>query len=150
MKNSLSILFALMSLVFVIGQAQSSKLDSTQSEQSIKEIDFYPTVLGDTSSLSVPPPDFVDYSVEPKAILKVNPEYPKEALGDKLEGIAFLKCWVTTTGVVRRAKVIRSDSKYFNRPALVAALQWKFEPAKYSDGKLVDVWVSIPFRSRVR
>jgi len=109
----------------------------------------FPIVLGDTSSTFKPPPDFVEYLTEPKVISRVEPEYPKEALEYYLEANVFVKCWVTNTGDVRRAVLLQSDHRIFNKCALEAALQWKFEPAKNSAGLPVEIWVSIPFRFRM-
>ncbi len=95
------------------------------------------------------PPDFVPYDKEPTVVKKVEPEYPPKALKDSLEGNVFLKVLVSISGDVTKAQIIRTDDELFNEAALAAARQWKFTPA-ILNGKPVAVWVSIPFRFRLR
>jgi TonB family protein len=95
------------------------------------------------------PADSVPYEKEPTVIKKVDPIYPKKALKDSLEGDVLVKVRVNARGDVVNARVIRTDDDIFNEAALTAARQWKFTPAVLK-GEPVAVWVSIPFRFRLK
>ncbi len=113
---------------------------------------FAPTVWSQESSdkrSGVGPPDFVPYEKAPVVISKVEPVYPALAVKSGLEGNVFLKVWVNESGSVVDAAIIRTDQEVFNGAALEAAKQWKFKPAVLN-GKPVAVWVSIPFRFRLK
>jgi protein TonB len=148
MKISLSIGLAI--TILFIGCVQQYPRMTREEINSILISKPTSTILGDTSVTSTPPPDYVEYKIEPRVVKRVEPKYPEELQGSGLEGNIFVKCWVTKEGNVRRAIILQSDQKYFNRSALEAALQWKFTPARLADSTVVDIWVSVPFRFRVR
>ncbi|HEX9875435.1 MAG TPA: TonB family protein [Gammaproteobacteria bacterium] len=71
-------------------------------------------------------------------IVKVAPVYPARALARKLEGHVLLEFVVTRTGVVRDVKVIESTAPLFERPAIEAALKFRYKP-RVIDGEAVEV-----------
>jgi len=93
-------------------------------------------------------PDTVAAEIEPKPILKVEPEYPYSLESSDVTGDVFLKVLVTKTGNVRKVVILSSTNVLFNRSALKAAAMWKFRPATLN-GMPVNVWVTIPFRFRL-
>ncbi len=99
--------------------------------------------------LDEPPADFVPFEQEPVAVKQVSPKYPDIALRAELEGTVFLKMWVTKEGKVKKAVILKSDAEVFNQAAIDAAMQWVFTPA-LQQKKPVDVWVSVPFRFRLK
>ncbi len=87
--------------------------------------------------------------VEPKVIYTQRPEYPEEARRQGIEADVMTKVIVNKLGEVRRAFVVSSTDQQFNRSAMAAAMQWRFEPA-LKKGQPINVWVSIPFRFRLQ
>lgn len=98
---------------------------------------------------SAPPPDFVPVEKEPRIIKQVVPVYPQSAIRDHLEGRVFLKLWIGESGKPRRAVILKSDNRIFNRPSIDAAMKYRFTPA-IMNHKPVAVWVVIPFTFRLK
>jgi TonB family protein len=89
--------------------------------------------------------------IPPSVIEREEPDYPECTVGQSsylMEGNVSTKVWVAKEGNVKRAYIIKSSEKVFNKPCLEAAMKWKFNPA-ISNGKPVSVWVLIPFRFRL-
>lgn len=91
------------------------------------------------------PQDSGPFEKAPTVLKKVDPDYPKEAMKDSLEGGVKVKVRVSAAGRVTYAKIAASDNVIFNDAALKAARKWLFTPAILK-GKPVDVWVTIPFQ----
>lgn len=67
--------------------------------------------------------------------LRVNPAYPDQAqrIGD--EGQVVVRIWVTAAGAVSRTEVVRSSGRgYFDRSAVAAMKQWRFNPLPGAEG----------------
>ena len=90
----------------------------------------------------------VPYDQAPEPTKQVNPKYPDLATKARTEGTVWTQVWIDESGNVTKATVTKSDAEIFNQPAVDAAMQWKFKPAK-KDGKPIAVWVSIPFRFKL-
>lgn len=76
-------------------------------------------------------------AVEPKLIKVVQPQYPQEALMRGLEGWVDVSLQVTAAGDVIEPRVEDSSrGRLFNKAALAAVEQWKYEPR--SDGASSD------------
>jgi protein TonB len=66
---------------------------------------------------------------EPKLIKMVQPTYPQEALMRGVEGWVEVSLQVTAAGNVVAPRVeATSRGRIFNRAALAAVEQWKYEP----------------------
>ncbi len=96
-----------------------------------------------------PPADFVPVEKEPVIVKEVKPKYPDIALRAGLEGNVYVKVWVDKEGKVKKVVVLKSDAEIFNQAAIEAAQQFVFTPA-IMQNKPVPVWVSIPFRFRLK
>lgn len=83
----------------------------------------------------------------PKIIEKVNPVYPEEARKAGIQGVVVLRVRVDEEGNVERVMVMKSESEMFNKPAMDAVKQWKYEPLLI-DGKPTPVVfnVTVTFR----
>jgi len=69
-------------------------------------------------------------------IHRVEPQYPQQALAQRLEGPVVLQAWIARDGSVRDLKLVKG---YFvlGRAAVDAVKQWRFKP--YSPyGKAMD------------
>lgn len=78
-----------------------------------------------------PAPAVVDPAprIEPKLVKMVQPQYPQEALMRGMEGWVDVSLQVSATGDVIAPRVEEtSRGRMFNRAALAAVEQWKYEP----------------------
>ena len=91
------------------------------------------------------PPPFQPIEKPPVAVVNPAPEYPLIPLRAGIEGIVWVKIWVTKEGKAKKAEVVKTDSELFDQAATDAAMQWVFTPAVMNNGP-VAVWVTIPFR----
>ncbi|HEY0684093.1 MAG TPA: TonB family protein [Steroidobacter sp.] len=75
------------------------------------------------------PAPVVARSSEPKLIKMVQPQYPQEALMRGLEGWVDVSLQISPTGDVIEPRIEDSSrGRMFNRAALNAVQQWKYEP----------------------
>jgi TonB family protein len=96
-----------------------------------------------------PPAEFVAVDKEPTVVKRATPRYPKEAMDAGLEGVVWLKIWVDTDGLPRQISVLKSSAEVFSDPAVEAAKQFVFTPG-YLNNKPVAVWVSVPFKFKLK
>lgn len=82
-------------------------------------------------------------------MVRVPPQYPERAAQRGIEGRVLIEFTISKSGSVKDPKVIAYEpSKIFNRAAIKAVSQWKYNP-KIEDGKAVEqkgIRISIPFR----
>ena len=79
-------------------------------------------------------------------IHKVDPQYPAQALSQRLEGLVVLQAWVAKDGTVRDLKLMKG---YFalGRAGIDAVRQWRFKPYT-QNGKAIDFQTSITLSFR--
>ena len=106
-------------------------------------------VISEGVPSTTPPPDYVDISAQPKPVYMVSPTFPIEGRRMGVDGDVWVKMWLTKKGFVRRAVIQKSSNSVFNQSALLAGIQWCFEPARAKNGEPVAVWVAIPFKYRI-
>jgi protein TonB len=82
---------------------------------------------------------------KPRLIYQAAPLFPSEMRGKKVEGLVTIICVVDATGKVANLRVESSSNPAFEKPALDAVKQWKFEPA-VRGGQRVDSGLRIPIR----
>jgi protein TonB len=86
------------------------------------------TVTAAATALPERAPPIVQ-SVEPKLIKMVQPEYPQEAAMRGIEGWVDVSLDVSAAGDVVASRIEDSSrGRLFNRAALAAVQQWKYEP----------------------
>jgi protein TonB len=82
-------------------------------------------------------------------MVRVPPQYPERALQRGIEGRVLVEFTITKSGSVKDAKVVAYEpSTIFNKAALKAVSQWKYNP-KIVNGKPVEqpgVRIAIPFK----
>jgi protein TonB len=66
---------------------------------------------------------------KPRPVYQAAPMYPTGMRGKKIEGVVTIVFVVDATGRVADPRVEKSTHADFDRPALDAIRQWKFEPA---------------------
>ena len=77
----------------------------------------------------------------------VEPEYPEYARQNQIEGNVQVRVTVNVKGKVVDAFVLESTNRMFDEPALAAARQLRFKPAR-KDGVPVRAMVVVPVRFR--
>jgi periplasmic protein TonB len=82
---------------------------------------------------------------KPRAIFQAAPLYPAEMRGKKVEGVVTLIFVVDAAGKVTGPRVEKSTHPAFDKPALDAVAQWKFEPAVKA-GQRVGCKMRVPIR----
>lgn len=85
----------------------------------------------------------------PRATQQVAPTYPAELRKTKSEGVVTLIFIVDETGRVQNPKVEKATRPEFEKPALDAVRQWRFEPAM-KGGKRVSCRMRVPMRFQPR
>jgi protein TonB len=61
-------------------------------------------------------------------LVRVEPEYPPQARQRKLEGWVQVRFTISTAGSVKDAAVVKSSHGMFERNAVKAVNQWKYQP----------------------
>ncbi|MDT8410499.1 MAG: energy transducer TonB [Wenzhouxiangellaceae bacterium] len=70
-------------------------------------------------------------------LVRINPQYPRDAQMNMIEGYVTIEFTITETGSVRDPEVIDSSPpRVFDREAIRAILRWKFKP-RVIDGTAV-------------
>jgi len=82
---------------------------------------------------------------KPRAVYQAAPLYPNEMRGKKIEGVVTLLFVVDASGKVSNPRVEKSTHPAFEKPALDALKQWKFEPA-VKGGQRVGCKMRLPMR----
>jgi periplasmic protein TonB len=82
---------------------------------------------------------------KPRPIFQAAPLYPADMRGKKLEGLVTVVFIVDASGKVTNPRVEKSSHPSFERPALEAVRQWKFEPA-VKGGQRVGCKMRVPIR----
>ncbi|MDX1626431.1 MAG: energy transducer TonB [Wenzhouxiangellaceae bacterium] len=71
-------------------------------------------------------------------LVRINPQYPRDAAMNQIEGYVTIEFTITETGTVRNPRVIDAKPpRIFDREALRAILRWKFKP-RVVDGVAVE------------
>ena len=82
---------------------------------------------------------------KPRAVFQTSPQYPSEMRSKKVEGQVTLIFVVDASGKVDDARVEKSSHPAFEKPALDAVRQWKFEPG-VKGGQRVACKMRVPIR----
>ncbi|HEX6810517.1 MAG TPA: energy transducer TonB [Planctomycetota bacterium] len=69
-----------------------------------------------------------DLDQKPRAVFQAEPLFPKEMRGKKVEGVVAVIFVVDPAGKVAEPRVQQSSHPAFDKPAVDAVRQWKFEP----------------------
>jgi TonB family protein len=75
----------------------------------------------------------------------VKPEYSKEMIAAKLEGVIKAELLIDANGIVKEVKILNDLGYGTADAARKAFLQWTFDPAKVN-GKAVAVWITYSIR----
>ncbi|MDQ7008350.1 MAG: TonB family protein [Acidobacteriota bacterium] len=86
-----------------------------------------------------------DLDQKPSLIFQRMPRYPQELRKKGKTGTVFVVFLVDQNGKVKNPKVEKSSDPLFEKPALEAVKQWKFEPGT-RNGRAVPFKLRIPIR----
>jgi len=86
--------------------------------------------------------------VAPVLMKIVVPQYPQSAMKKKISGTVWLNVLVDEKGIVKSARVLKSDAEELNDAAIQTARKYSFIPGTYHK-KPIPVWVSIPIQFRL-
>lgn len=100
---------------------------------------------GDGGSVSSDVFDVSELDQRARPVYQASPMYPGEMRQKKVEGVVNVVFIVDVQGRVLNPKVEKSTHEAFDRPALDAVRQWRFEPA-VRGGEKVQSKVRIPIR----
>jgi protein TonB len=75
---------------------------------------------------------------DPVPLVRIDPEYPPAAQSRGIEGWVHVRFTISGSGNVKQAAVVRSSNPVFERSAIRAIQQWKYQP-QLEDGKPVDL-----------
>ena len=64
----------------------------------------------------------------PRAVVRINPNYPPEALAAKREGIVELGFTIAANGTTKDVLITNSSSPEFEAPSVTALLRWRYLP----------------------
>jgi protein TonB len=87
-----------------------------------------PAVLLVISTVGLLHPQEISHTTEPKVIHTVPPEYTKEALDAKLQGVVVLSAFVDIDGALTEIKLVRGLGKGLDEKAVECVEQWRFSP----------------------
>lgn len=86
--------------------------------------------------------------VAPVLMKIVVPQYPEPAMKKKISGTVWLNVLVDEKGIVKSARVLKSDAEELNDAAIQTAKKYSFIPGTYHK-KPIPVWVTIPIQFRL-
>lgn len=101
-----------------------------------------PGVLGESMDSAF---SLTEIDQQPRAIFQASAPYPAALRGKKIEGVVSILFVVDPDGKVVRPQVEKSTHAAFDKPALDAVKQWKFEPA-IKGGQRVNCKMRVPIR----
>lgn len=93
--------------------------------------------------------DLTEIDQKPRPIIQGAPVYPAAMRGAKTDGVVTVLFVVDATGKVSNPRVDKSSHPAFEKPAMDAVKQWKFEPAVRA-GQRVPCKMRVPIRFQAR
>jgi TonB family protein len=142
MKSKNIVLLAA-SLLFSAGVFAQSTVETPAAGEEIQKSNDHLAIQDKQGKKE--PPAVVEYDQAPELVKQFQPDYPDEAVKNKLEGLVWVSLWIDESGKVAEAKVTKTENEIFNQAAIDAGKQWIFKPA-IAKGKPIAVWVTVPFR----
>ena len=83
----------------------------------------------------------------PRVIHQVSPNFDSTARGFRIAGTVLIGLVVSSRGLPRDVRVVRSLQKELDQSAVAAVQQWRFEPARKASGPVaVRITVEIRFQ----
>lgn len=64
----------------------------------------------------------------PRPLVRIQPEYPPDALAAKRQGIVELGFTIATDGTPKDVVIVESSAPEFEAPSVTALLRWRYSP----------------------
>lgn len=103
-----------------------------------------PPPAGDPNALPPATPE-IYVSEQPKVLKSVLAEFPPDLARMGIEGSVVAKLYIDDNGDVRRVKIVESAGHGLDELARNALKQFKFSPARTSDGKAVPTYITYKY-----
>jgi TonB family protein len=87
---------------------------------------------------------------EPRKIQHVNAVYPKSAKEEGVQGIVLLSAALDAEGTPTDIRVLRSPDPRLSEAALESARQWRWEPARTTDGRAIPIYFTLTFNFKLQ
>ena len=84
-----------------------------------------------------------------RALIKIMPEYPRQAWMSKVEGDVLVEFSVNQQGVVQNIKVISSSNPAFDLATIDAVSRFRYQPAEENGNAIVTTGVRERFYFRL-
>jgi protein TonB len=103
-----------------------------------------PPPAGDPNALPPATPE-IFVSEQAKVLKEVKAEFPPDLSRMGIEGVVIAKLYIDDNGDVKRVKIVESAGHGLDELAKNALKQFKFSPARTSDGKAVPVNITYKY-----
>jgi periplasmic protein TonB len=111
--------------------------DAPQTAFTMPKLDLPTTITGGPFMGSYVAGDNTGYS-DLIPLVRIQPQYPRSALRDGIEGTVVFEVTINPDGTVKKARAISANPRgVFEAAAMSAIMKWKFKP-KIVDGKGVE------------
>jgi protein TonB len=87
---------------------------------------------------------------EPVLVEKTLPVYPANAKEEGVQGIVLLRAALDTSGTPSDIRVLRSADPRLSEAAVAAVRQWRWEPARTSDGTPIAVYFTLTINFKLK
>ncbi len=94
-------------------------------------------------------PQELSHTTEPTVIHKTEPQYTKEALDAKVEGVVILSSMIGEDGVPSDVKLVRGLGMGLDEKAVECLQQWRFKPATNYFNEPVSTKVTVEMNFRL-
>jgi TonB family protein len=133
-------LTVLVLVLLLIGHCASVKPPPSEKMQ-VKLTDEWVELLREDTAFAFQKTDTTIISLPPILIQKISVDPPAGRSPRPYDSV-YVNAVITKKGNVKRAWILKSESPYFNKAALKAVVQWKFQPA-LRNGVPIDTLIKI-------
>jgi TonB family protein len=134
------IMTAMVLFLLLVGDCASVKPPPSEKMQ-VKLTDEWVELLKEDSAFAYQKNDTSHVTLPPILIQKVSVNPPAGRSPRPFDSV-YVNAVITKKGNVKRAWILKSESPYFNKAALTAVVQWKFQPA-FRNGVAIDTLIQI-------
>jgi TonB family protein len=137
---NVNLIIATVSFLLLLGDCASVKPPPSEKMQ-VKLTDEWVELLKEDTAFAFQKNDTTNLTLPPILTQKVSVDPPAGRSPRPFDSV-FVNAVITKKGNVKRAWILKSESPYFNKAALKAVVQWKFQPA-LRNGTPIDTLIKI-------
>jgi len=120
-------LYSATALILILGGC-SSMAPPPSEKMMVKLTDEWVEQTKEDTAFAYEKKDTSTVTLPPILIQRINVNPPAGRSPHPFDSV-YVNAIVTKKGNVKRAWILKSESPYFNKAALKAVIQWKFQPA---------------------